>query len=124
VIESFEDDLLLGLVMHARPGTRRGTVAFQVELKRVGSGPDGGWLVDSFIPERVYLPNEPTRQRDVKPLPADFRPDYPAGRLGAAWFLVPGILLSLILLVPLAVWLVSWRKGVRAERAYRRSLTH
>jgi hypothetical protein len=122
VIESLENDLLIGLVMHARPGTKRGTVAFQVELKRVGEGRRARWLVDSFIPERVYLPTPAARGREVKPLPANFRPEYPSGRLGSGWFLVPGILLSLIVLVPLGVWLVSWRRGVKAERAYRRGL--
>jgi hypothetical protein len=38
------------------------------------------------------------------------------------WFLVPGLLLSLIVLVPVTIALVNWRRGVRAEKAYRRRL--
>jgi hypothetical protein len=119
VVESFEDDLLLTLVMHARPGTKRGAIAYQVELKRLGTGRNRRWLVDAFIPERVYTPasNEKSA-RGATPQPSS----VPSARLSRWWFIVPGLLLSLIVLVPLTVLVVGWRRGVRAERAYRRGL--
>jgi hypothetical protein len=118
VVESFEDDLLLTLLMHARPGTKRGAIAYQVELKRLGKGSDRRWLVDAFIPERVYAPASEKPARRATPQPSS----VPTARLSAWWFVVPGLILSLIVLVPLTIALVSWRRGVRAEKAYRRSL--
>lgn len=118
VVESFENDLLLDLVMHARPDTKRGAIAYQVELKRLGTGRDRRWLVESFIPERIYPPVAETRNRQAAPRP----PTATGARLSAYWFVVPGLLLSLIALVPLAASVVNWRRGVRAEKAYRRSL--
>ena len=118
-VESFEDDLLVTLVMHAPAATKRGAIAYQVELKRLGTGEDRRWLVESFIPERVYTPpsaQKPTR--DAAPQPSS----VPSARLSAWWFVVPGLLLSLIVLVPATILLVNWRRGVRAEKTYRRSL--
>ncbi len=118
VLESYEDDLLVTLVMHARTGKR--AIAYQVELKRVGDGDDRRWLVDAFVPERVYTPPSGTARPERGA--AGEPPSAPSARLSAWWFVVPGILLSLIVLVPLGVALVSWRRGVRAEKAYQRSL--
>jgi hypothetical protein len=118
-VESFEDDLLVTLVMHAPASTKRGAIAYQVELKRVGTGDGGRWLVESFIPERVYTPPSAEKPgRDAAPQPSS----VPTARLSAWWFVVPGVLLSLIVLVPTTILLVGWRRGVRAEKAYRRSL--
>ena len=118
VLESFEDDLLLTLLMHARRGNR--AIAYQVELKRVGEGQNRRWLVDSFIPERVYTPGSATDrpERDASREPSSL----PTARLSTWWFVVPGILLSLIVLVPLGVVVLNWRRGRRADEAYRRSL--
>ena len=119
VLESFENDLLVTLLMHARPGTKRGAIAYQVELKRVGRGTERRWLVDAFIPERVYTPaadESPRREATRQPS------SVPSARLSPVWFVVPGLLLSLIVLVPATILLVNWRRGVRAEKAYRRSL--
>jgi hypothetical protein len=123
VIESFENDLLLTLVMHSRPKTKRGAIAFQVELKRLGEGKDRRWLVESFIPERVYAaPATEKKKPGVTPQTTNAKPKYPGARLSPLWFIVPGVLLSLIVLVPLTIVLVSWRRGVRAEKAYLQSL--
>lgn len=119
VIEAFEDDLLISLLVHARPETRRGAIAFQIALKRAGKGEKRGWLVDSLIPERTY----PAASERKPPRPTSSVPDkpvYPSGRLSLAWLLVPAALLSLIVLVPVTFALVSWRRGVRAEREYER----
>lgn len=120
VIESFQDDLMVSVLMHARPGTNGGAIAYQVELKRLGTGADKRWLVDAFIPERVYTPPSPNErpERSATPQPSS----VPASRLSRWWFFVPGMLLSLIVLVPLSIVVVNWRRGVRAEKAYLRSL--
>jgi hypothetical protein len=120
VIESFEDDLMVSVLMHSRPGTGRGAIAYQVELKRLGTGDDKRWLVDAFIPERVYTPPSPNEQpeRSATPQPSS----VPSARLSPWWFVVPGIILSLIVLVPLSIVVVNWRRSVRAEKAYLRSV--
>lgn len=119
VLEAFEDDLLISLLVHARPETRQGAIAFQIELKRIGRGEKGRWLVDSLIPERAYpAATRPTRPQRTTTAPAPADPL--SGRLGRGWLLIPLALLSLIVLVPVTVALISWRRGVRAERAYER----
>jgi hypothetical protein len=123
VVESFENDLLVTLVMHSRPGTKRGVVAFQVELKRLGAGKQRRWLVESFIPERVYAAPSTAKAPKAKPVQPNAKPKYPAARLSPLWFLVPGLILSLIVVIPVTIAVVNWRRGVRAEKAYRRSLT-
>jgi hypothetical protein len=117
VVESFDDDLLVDLVMHARPGTKRGAIAYQIELKRIGQGENRRWRVESIIPERVYTPASETPRQADRPPPAASR-----ARLSSYWFAVPALILSLIVLVPTAVAVLSWRRGRRAEKEYRRSL--
>jgi hypothetical protein len=117
VLEAFEDDLLISLLVHARANTNEGAIAFQIELKRVGRGSKGRWLVDSLIPERTYpAASRPTAPRRTSTVAADTQ----SGRLGMAWLILPAALLSLIVLVPVTVALLNWRRGVRAERAYER----
>jgi hypothetical protein len=118
VIESFEDDLLVDLVMHARRGTKRGAIAYQIELKRIGRGANRRWRVESIIPERVYTPasETPRRQADRPP------PAASSARLSSYWFAVPAFILSLIVLLPTTIAVVNWRRGRRADKDYRRSL--
>ena len=119
VLESFENDLLVSLLMHARPGTKRGAIAYQVELKRVGNGRNRRWLVDAFVPERVYAP---TAEKPTRAAARDEPSSVPTARLSPLWFAVPGVLLSLIVLVPVSVAVLNWRRGRRADKAYRRRL--
>ena len=75
--------------------------------------------MDSFVPERVYTPPTAERpSRQATPQPSS----VPSARLSSWWFIVPGVLLSLIVLVPVTILVVGWRRNVRAEKAYRRSL--
>ena len=76
--------------------------------------------VDAFIPERVYTPPSANEQpeRSATPQPSS----VPRARLSPWWFVVPGMILSLIVLVPLSVVVVNWRRGVRAEKEYLRGL--
>ena len=119
VISSVKDDLVADLVLQPPRGSKRGPVEFNVELKAVGKGPARRWLVDSFIAIRTYDTSSAQKPKPVKPLPANAKPNYPKGRLSPAWFLVPGVLLGLIVLIPLGIAIVNWRRGVRAARAYR-----
>jgi hypothetical protein len=119
VVSSVKDDLVADLVLQPPKGSKRGPVEFNVELKRVGAGRSRRWLVDSFIAIRTYDTSAASKPKPVKPLPANAKPNYPKGRLSPAWFLVPGVLLGLIVLLPVGFAIVNWRRGVRAERAYR-----
>jgi hypothetical protein len=119
VVSSVKNDLVADLVLQPPKGSQRGPVEFNVELKAVGSGRARRWLVDSFIAIRTYDTASAQKPKPVKPLPANAKPNYPKGRLSPAWFLVPGVLLGLLVLVPVGFAIVNWRRGVRAERAYR-----
>ena len=119
VLSSVKNDLVADLVLQPPKGSKRGPVEFNVELKAVGSGRARRWLVDSFIAIRTYDTSAASKPKPVKPAPAVVKPKYPKGRLSPAWFLVPGVLLGLLVLVPIGIAVVNWRRGVRAERAYR-----
>lgn len=122
IVDNFERDVIVDLVLPPRRAGKQGPVEFNIELKAFGTGGSRHWLVDSFLPVRVYPPLGAKPKRAPKPLPPDFKPSYPAGRLSPVWFAVPGVLLALIVLVPAAILLVGWRRNVRAERAYRARL--
>ncbi len=119
VVSSVKDDLVADLVFQPPKGSKRGPVEFNVELKAVGAGRRRRWLVDSFIAIRTYDTSSASKPKPVKPAPANAKPNYPKGALSPAWFLVPAVLLGLIVLVPVGFAIVNWRRGVRAERAYR-----
>jgi hypothetical protein len=120
VISSVKNDLVADLVFQPPKGSKRGPVEFNVELKAVGAGGARRWLVDSFIAIRTYDTSGSSKpKKSPRPAPAIVKPHYPKGRLSPAWFLVPGVLLGLLILVPVGIAVVNWRRGVRAERAYR-----
>jgi hypothetical protein len=118
VITSFKDDLTIDLLLQPKAGAKAGPIAFAVELKRAR---DGRWLIDSMAPEHVFAPAEPpsASQKAAKPLPKNYTPQYAKGRLSPLWFAIPGALLGLIVLVPLMVVLLSWRRNRAIERRYR-----
>lgn len=119
VLSSVKNDVVLDLVFQPPQDSKRGPVEYNVELKAVGSGGARRWLVDSFIAIRTYDTSATSKPKPVKPAPAVVKPNYPKGRLSPAWFLVPGALLGLLILVPVGIAVVNWRRGIRAERAYR-----
>ncbi|MEP6978585.1 MAG: hypothetical protein ABI948_11080 [Thermoleophilia bacterium] len=119
VLSSVKNDLVADLVFQPPKGSKRGPVEFNVELKAIGSGAARRWLIDSFIAIRTYDTSGASKPKPIKPAPAIVKPHYPKGRLSPAWFFVPGVLLGLLVLVPVGIGVVNWRRGVRAERAYR-----
>lgn len=85
---------------------------------------DGRWLVDAAVPVATIAagsgPPKVVGQADLGPTPGT---NDRSGRLSAAWFAVPfGLLGGLIIVVPVTLGLLSWRRGRRAQAAYRRSL--
>jgi hypothetical protein len=118
VLTSFKGDLTVDLLLQPKHGAKQGPIAFAVELKRTR---DGRWLIDSMAPEHVFAPAEPpsAAQKAPKPLPKNFKPQYARGRLSPLWFVIPGALLGLIVLVPLLIVLLTWRRNRAIERRYR-----
>jgi len=119
VTTSYPGDLTLDLVLQPRTSAKRGPIAFSVELRRAR---DGRWLVDSMAPEQVFGPVEAAPSKASSSSSKSAAPSYTRGRLSPLWFVVPGALLGLAVLVPLLIVLLSWRRSRAIERRYRREL--
>jgi hypothetical protein len=111
VITSYPGDLTVDLVLQPRAGSKIGAIAFAVELKRRG----GQWLVDSMVPEQAFGASGPS----PKPLPPGFKGKEPKARLSPLYFLIPGVLLGLVVLVPLSFALLQFWRTRQIERRYR-----
>jgi hypothetical protein len=119
LVATTPEDVTVDLVFQPPKRSKRGAIEFEAVVKPVGSGSARRWLIDSFIPIKTYPPSGTKPKPTAKPLPPNFTPSYPKGRLSPLWFLLPGVVLGLIVLVPVGIGVVNWRRGVRAERAYR-----
>jgi hypothetical protein len=114
VITSYPRDLTVDLLLQPRPGAKQGAIAFAIELKQR----KGQWLVDSIVPEQSFGASGPSAA--PKPLPKNFKGTGPKGRLSPLYFIIPGTLLGLIVLVPLSIALLALLRNRRIERQYRR----
>jgi hypothetical protein len=114
VITSYPGDLTVDLMLQPRAGAQRGPIAFAIELKRR----EGRWLVDSMVPEQAFGPSGPSAA--PKPLPKNFKGKEPKARLSPLYFIIPGAVLGLIVLVPLSVALLGLLRARRIEQRYRR----
>jgi hypothetical protein len=119
LVATTPDDVTVDLVFQPPKRSKRGAIEFEAVVKPVGTGSARRWLIDSFIPIKTYPPSGSKPKPAAKPLPPNFKPSYPKGRLSPMWFLLPGVLLVLLVLVPVGIGVRNWRRGVRAERAYR-----
>jgi hypothetical protein len=90
---------------------RKDAIAFDGSLKKVR----GRWLIDSFFPAATFAgegakvvgPNDFVAQR--------YSGDAGESRLGPIWFVLPGAILGLILLVPIGFAIATWRRGRSAR---------
>jgi hypothetical protein len=114
LLSSYPGDVTIDLVLQPQRTSRRGPIAFAVELKKQPQ--DGRWLVDSMIPEQAFEAAAPAKSPKPVNVP-NGRP--PAGTLSPLWFIVPGVLLALIALVPILILLNTWRRNRAIERRYR-----
>jgi hypothetical protein len=112
VITSYPGDLTLDLLLHPRPGSQLGPIAFAIELKRR----DGRWLIDSMVPEQSFGAGGPS----ASPTLSVGKGHEPKARLGPFYILVPIAVLALIVLVPLLIALTHFWRTRRIERRYRR----
>jgi hypothetical protein len=114
VISSYPRDLTVDLLLQPKPHAKQGPIAFAVELKQRR----GRWLIDSMVPEQAFGPVGAAPK--VKPLPKNFKGQPPKGELGPLYFIIPGALLGLIVLVPLFVVTMHFIRNRRIERRYKR----
>ena len=115
VLTSYPGDLTIDLVLQPRRRAKVGAIAFAVEFKQTR---DGRWLVDSMVPEHVFGGPSPPAGTTPK-VHATSTPGEHA-RLSPLWFIIPGALLGLVIVVPLLLALNSWRRSRAIERRYRR----
>ena len=106
------------LLVHLRKSAPLGAVSVNFTMRKIG----GRWLVDSAVPAATFAPAGSDSKVLAQP---DFAPQAgqafsKTGRISAKWVLIiPGILLGLIVLTPIAV-LSAHRIGDRRRRRERR----
>jgi hypothetical protein len=115
LLYSYDDDVAFDLALVAQPGHDLVGKTFTIELKRY---PQRGnrWLVAAWVPRGV------TTAGQSKSAAAEPPPPPPRAPLSAKWLVVPGSILALILLTPLAVILRSLVESRRAAKRYARDL--
>jgi hypothetical protein len=90
------------LLVHLKKGAPLGAVSFDVTMRRL----HGRWLVDSAVPAATFAPAGSDSKVLAQP---DFAPQggqafSKTGRISQKWVLIiPGVLLGLIVLTPIAV---------------------
>jgi hypothetical protein len=122
VTYSYRGDVGVALMLHSRRPRKVGPIVFQVELLERR----GHWLVDSFAPVATFTPIGVGPQHETGPA------DYAGGSgsdihaekasLNPLWIAVPGALVALSLLVPLALVVAGRVRDRRAARAIERTL--
>jgi hypothetical protein len=114
---AYRNDVALDVGLIAKPGSDTVAKSFRIELARSRAG--APWKVVAWVPLGLSGPGNVKslreRARAVPPPPR-------ATTLGAWWLAFPGALLSLVLLLPIVLWIRAWRAGRRAERDYRRAV--
>ena len=113
-VASYPRDLTLDLVLQPKPRSGRPAVEFLVELKQAG---DGRWLVDSMVPEDFF--GSPGKPEKTKAAQRNGKPLGPHGQLDPLWIAVPLGLLALIVVVPVGIGVVTWRRQRAIDRRYR-----
>ena len=111
---AFAGEVNLDLLLHPAKAGGRPEI-FKVDVKRL----DGRWLVDAVVPQATFAPEGKAPSSNLHAV-NDFKPALvgQAGRaqLSTWWFLLPGALLGLVVLVPLALLVGSWVRKRRVPR--------
>jgi hypothetical protein len=114
VLNSYPGDVTIDLLLQSRSTSKRGSIAFAVNLLKTKHG---AWLVDSMIPEQSFEASTPPGKAAKQATVANG--EQPKGKLSTLWFIVPGVLLALIALVPVLFLLNTWRRNRAINRRYR-----
>ncbi len=112
---SYPRDLTLDVVLQPKRGSGRPAVEFLVELKRAR---DGRWLVDSMLPED-FFGSPGGKPGKTKAAQGNGKALGPHGRLDPLWIALPLGVLALIVVVPLGIGVVTWRRQRAIDRRYR-----
>jgi hypothetical protein len=116
VAYSYRDDVALDVSLVAKPGSDTIGKTFRIELKRAAR--TAPWRVVAWLPNGVSGPGN-VRSIARRQAAAAAAAEQAGPTLGAWWLLFPASLFSLVFLLPLLLWLRSWRAGRKAEQAYR-----
>jgi hypothetical protein len=119
VTYSYRGDVGVNLMLASKHPRKVGAIIFQLELLRR----HGRWLVDSFGPIATFTPIGAGPQHETGPA------DYAGGAAGtdiradkaplnALWIAIPAAVLGLVLLVPLAFFVLTRVRERRVARAY------
>jgi hypothetical protein len=111
--------VMLDLILQPRRGAHVGPMIFTLELRRV----HGRWLIASFVPSASFAGAERTGSMqafaDYGPLASKNPKPKHVNRL----FLIgPALVVLLIVALPVAIVLRSWRRNRRAEREFGKPL--
>jgi hypothetical protein len=116
VLTSYPGDVTIDLVVQPQNPKKHGPIAFAVDLKKTVRG--GRWLIDSMIPEQAFEP-APSGGKSAKGAAAQ-QESRSSRERGNQWFyVIPGGLLALIVIVPTVFLLNNWRRHRAIERRYR-----
>jgi hypothetical protein len=112
--------VMVDLLLQPRRHAHQGPMIFTVELRRI----HGRWLVASFIPSASFAGAERTGSMkafaDYGPLASRNPKPKHVNRL----FLIgPALVVLLIVALPAAIIVRSWRRNRRAERAFGKPLS-
>lgn len=132
---SYRNSVGLEVFLFPKPGSGYSALTADVELVR----DHGRWLVDYWMPKKFHGPpalakgavkakprpkakaagkrRHPPKQAQP---PAEASSPRSSTHLGAIWLAVPIGILSLIVLVPVAFGILSWRRNRKAAREYER----
>jgi hypothetical protein len=114
---SYRDDVALDIVLVATAGSHLPPKSFMIELKRSGGPVHHRWLVASWAPHGV------SEASMLAAAAKDQGPISNATSLSSRWLLLPlFLILGMILTLPIVLGVRERVKGVRAERAHRRSV--
>lgn len=115
----YKDELGLEVYVVPEAGSDLRPMVFLVTMRK---GPQRRWLVDAWVPRASTDPvSGPARQggQGSGGVVAGALPvNQPEGRIPRFWLFAPVVLLTGVILVPLALLLLERRRNRRAERAY------
>jgi hypothetical protein len=125
---SYTDTVMLEVFVFPKPGSGWSAMTADVELEKQ---PDGRWLVDYWMPKRFHGPpalaasqlKKAQKDRRAKPKPEPRRAaveeePYRPPSASHAWLILPFAIVSLIVIIPLAVFVIHWYQNRKATRAY------
>lgn len=110
---SYPNVLSMALRLEPKAGFDNGPMTFAIELKKAGQGNKAHWLVSQWTPVGLQVTGGRAAGRPSSP-PARAEPP-----LSAVWLFIPALIFVAMLGIPVVVLTRNWRRGRRAERAYR-----